>query len=80
DYPDDEILSYYTLNLIVNDLSEGETVLTNSVDAAITDIYVNSISQSTTSLFDSINDCSTVITQEIYQQLNGNAVHIAARK
>ncbi|CAF3778009.1 unnamed protein product [Rotaria sp. Silwood1] len=80
DYPDDEILSYYTLNLIVNDLSESETVLTNSVDAAITDIYVNSISQSTTSLIDSINDYSTVITQEIYQQLNGNAVHIAARK
>ncbi|CAF5163456.1 unnamed protein product, partial [Rotaria sp. Silwood1] len=59
--------SYYTLNLIVNDLSEGETVLTNSFDAAITNIYVDSISQSTTSLIDSINDYSTVITQEIYQ-------------
>ncbi|CAF4753296.1 unnamed protein product, partial [Rotaria sp. Silwood1] len=80
DYSDDEIFPSYTVNLIINDLSESGTVSTNLVDAAMTDIYANSIPLSTTPLITSINDYSTTITQEIYQQLKGDASDIAARK
>ncbi|CAF0967285.1 unnamed protein product [Rotaria sordida] len=80
DYPDDENLPYYTINLIINDLCESETVSNNLFDADITDIYANSILSSTTSLISSSNDYSTAITQEIYQQLKDNIAVISARK
>ncbi|CAF5089906.1 unnamed protein product, partial [Rotaria sp. Silwood1] len=83
-----EELDYDINDIIISTLSGVEnekqmlfgTVSTNLVDAAMTDIYANSIPLSTTPLITSINDYSTTITQEIYQQLKGDASDIAARK